>query len=237
LVNASIARSLRPSRAAEERRETTRHAIWQAISNLPLYMRWNDEWNARARKIAVEALDGAHEDVSPRDLAAIADVALRPLIAEYNHREKIEAAMKFVYLPDGNREEQEDARDAVRAALVALPIGANDRQIEKAKQSALVPIQARIRTRRQREQEEHQHQVMLAAKESLVQAGLREIYRHARMMLHEFEYDDTESPWALEDRVKGEVEKQLREKLYGNENEQDVIEIVHEVMEEAEGWN
>jgi excisionase family DNA binding protein len=52
-VNASIARSLQPSRAARERSLAEHAAITRAISNLPVRMQWDDDWLTRARKHSV----------------------------------------------------------------------------------------------------------------------------------------------------------------------------------------
>jgi excisionase family DNA binding protein len=285
LVDAAIARRLKPWYAAEGRRRAQRDAINRALSSLPFQMKWDDSWQARARKIACEAVDGASEDTTESDMAMIAELALRPLTAEYTHDERIHGAMKFVFLSNANSEEQEDAREAVKTALAALPISASDRQVERAKENALMPIRERIATRLQRQHDEDNRKAMLARLESrlawrlsgeernvataaataamealppgasieqrekagqavvdrhvakgrLIETGSREVYRHAQKMLLEFDYDDRETASQLEGRIRSQVESALRNELDGTEDPEDIIEMVHEIMEEIEG--
>ena len=245
-VKASIASSLRPSRAAEERSQAKRVAVTRALSDLPLQMGWDDEWTAKARKAASDAVGAAREDATASDLVGMAKLAVSPLIAQYRHQEKIHSALDSVRLAEASYDDQQDAREAVAAALVGLPTGAGDREIAQAKEKAIGPIRDRIaarlqqeqqqrQQRRQQQQEETERRNKLAVKEWLVQSGLNEVYWHARKMLREFDgYESEETALGIEQRVKSEVEKTLRRELSGYEDLETVTQLVHEVMEKCE---
>jgi excisionase family DNA binding protein len=147
LIDAAIAHSLRPSRLAEERSEAKRIAVNSALDHLPIYMRWDDDWVARAHKAASDAIESAREDASTSHFVATAKLAVRPLIIQYRHQERIQKAMKYVALAGGDYEDQQGGQEAIRVALADLPVDITDRQIEQAKANALAPIQERITTR------------------------------------------------------------------------------------------
>jgi excisionase family DNA binding protein len=233
-VNASIARSLRPSRAAEERLQAKRTAVARAIGNLPIRMQWDDDWEARARKAASDAVEGASEKASAPHLMATAESAVRPLIAQFEHEERFRSVLESIHLTDGNCEDREEAQEAVAAALSRLPIGTSKRELARATEKALVGIRERIAARLQQQRDENDCQQRLAAKERLVQSGLNEVFWHARRMLEEFTYDPDETASQIEERVKSEVEKRLRKELSGAEARDDVRSLVHEVMREVE---
>jgi hypothetical protein len=233
-VNASIAHSLRPSRAAEERHEAKRTAVMRALSNLPVQMQWDEDWEARARKTASDAVEGVAENASALHLAATAESAIRPLIAEFRHAEKIRSIVESIYLTEGNSEDRQEAREAIAAALSKLPTSTSERELAQAKEKTLAPIRERIAARLQQQRDENNRQERLVTKERLVQSGLNEMFWHARRMLQEFTYDPDETASQIEQRVKSEVEKRLRE-LRGEEDREDVTRLVHQVMEQLEG--
>jgi hypothetical protein len=101
----------------------------------------------------------------------------------------------------------------VTKAIAALPPEVSDDQREKAAQKVI----------------DRQ-----AAKQQLVEEGLREVPRHARRMLEDFEYDDNETAEEIEARVKGQVEKELRKELDGSETRRNVIKLVRDIMGAAE---
>lgn len=61
---------------------------------------------------------------------------MQPLVQQFQHAQRIEEALNFVW--------SQDAKEAVRAALSALPIGTDERQIAQAKEAALARIKERI---------------------------------------------------------------------------------------------
>jgi excisionase family DNA binding protein len=233
-VNASIAHSLRPSRATEERLQAKRAAVARAIASLPIRMQWNDGWEARARKAASDAVESSSENASALHLVATAESAVRPLIAQFEHNERIRSIVESLHLTESNREDREEAQEAVTAALSKLPTSTSERELAQAKEKTLAPIRERIAARLQQQREEEERQQKLAAKERLVQSGLSEIYLYACQMLREFDYPSHETAGEIEQRVRPEVEKRLRKELSGEEDQNDVLRLVHEIMREIE---
>ena len=62
VVEAAAARALAPWREAERRRQAAEYALETAVDSLPLWMRHDRDWSARARAAASEAIHGAHRD-------------------------------------------------------------------------------------------------------------------------------------------------------------------------------
>jgi excisionase family DNA binding protein len=234
LVDAAIARSLQPLRAAQRWRETKHRALQRAFSSLPAAMQWDSACEVRVRLAARQPLDKAPENTTLDELTEMVERELRPLVEEHEHNERIRKAMTFVSLPAANTADREDAQEAIRSALFALPVGVGDRQIQQAKQNALEQIQQRIAARIQKEQDEYRRRSTLAAKERLVQLGLREIHWHAMRLLDQFDGYEGETAWQIEDRVKSKVEETLRNELNGDEDWETVTQQVHRIMERIE---
>jgi excisionase family DNA binding protein len=270
-IDAAISRALEPWRRTEQRRK----AIEDAVQALPISMRWNHDydWEARARIVASEAVALVREDASPKELEAIAEEAVNPLIRRHERAEWIEAQVRHLTLANDTMDDDADAREAVREALSSLPINASRQQLEQAKDSALGPIRDRIAMRVLKsridswvpaelpnaekttaistateavvalpagtssdELEKTAREAIdrQTAKSRLIEQGLREVPRHARRMLREYEYGRNETAGDIEQRVKGEVEKRLRQKLDGTETLDDVLDLVDDLMEAAE---
>ncbi len=78
-----------------------------------------------------------------------AKAAVQTLIREYEHAQKCEQIVRDIWchLKGENSEEREEAKDAVRGVIAALPLGASARQFEQARETALQPIRTRIAER------------------------------------------------------------------------------------------
>ena len=223
LVDAAIVCALSPWRVAEAKRLARQTGIESAISTLPLEMRWGADWSAHARKIALDAADSSRDDADASDIAAAAKAALHPLLAEYQHLSKIRDAARYVALPNGSHEDDQEAREAVTHALAALPVGASDRVIEQAKDTALAPVRERIAAR-DRE----------ARKDCLVAIALLEVFPYARRLIEEFDFEPGESVFDIDRRTRGIVEQTIRVEVDGSETEDHVRHRVHQIMKKAE---
>jgi excisionase family DNA binding protein len=281
LVKAAIARALQPWRSAQERLK----AIQRAVNKLPWPMWVDDNWKARARTAAAAAVDKARADASPEELTAIAQQAVHPLIETYKHNERVDEAVRYLRIPGGTNDEDQEAREVARVELSLLPVDAGPRQFEQAKENAIAPIRARIEARIQSQRDEQERQALLsrlasslpwdlsntektttldkaaeafaalpaeaspeqreqagqqaierqAAKQRLIEEGLREVPRHARRVRQEYRYSSKETATDIEQRVKGEVQKMLSEELDGTESMNVVRDMVDDLIEELEG--
>lgn len=61
------------------------------------------------------------------------------MIREYDHEQDCQRIVRHVQISDATREEEEAAKEAVRKALAALPIGAATKELEKAREAAVTP--------------------------------------------------------------------------------------------------
>jgi excisionase family DNA binding protein len=281
LIEASIARALKPWRSAQQRLK----AIERALDTLPWSMRTNNNWKARARIAAAAAVDSARADASPEEMKAIAQEAVHPLIQKYEHNERVEAAVRYLRIPGGTNDEDQEAREVARVALSSLPVDVGPRQFEQAKQDAIALIRTRIETRIQSQRDEEERQGLMsrlalrlpwdlsrtektttldqaaeaaaalpaaasadereqagrqvierqAAKQRLIEEGLHEVPRHAQRLLHRYRYGARETAAEIEQRVRPEVEKELRTNLRGTESSKEVLDMVRGIMEDAEG--
>jgi hypothetical protein len=145
LVKGAIARALQPWRIEEQRRM----AIERAVDSLPGLMKFDSacDWESKARTLAAVAVAGVRENASAAEMEAAGKEAIKPLIRTYEHNERIESAVRRLFLPDGTSQEQQEAREAVREALSNLPVDASQRQFQQAQDNALRPIRDRIQTR------------------------------------------------------------------------------------------
>jgi hypothetical protein len=145
VVDAAVARALRPWKLAEDKTK----AAQEAVDSLPIDMRWSKEWRERASEIAIDAI--RRTDGQYADMVALARSALRPLAAEYEHGEKIARALQSFSVPGANSDELTDAKANLRDALRGLPVGASDRQIAQAKDQALASVRMQISLRQEEE--------------------------------------------------------------------------------------
>jgi excisionase family DNA binding protein len=281
LVDAAVARALKPWRREQQRHK----AVERALDSLPWSMR--SKWKDRARIIAFKALTDAAEDATEEGFEAIAKEALKPLVQKFEHDERVDSATRFLILRDATSDEDEEARQIAREALLALPVDASRQQFERTKEAALEPLRTRIAERVQKQRDEAERQALLAcieswmptnlpaagkatalaeankavaalsagtsdaereeaareaidrqaAKERLIDAGVQEVPRHAQRLLRDYRYSANETAHGIEERVRSQVEKVLRKRLRGTETSREVIDMVRDAMEDAEGCN
>jgi hypothetical protein len=142
LVDAAVNRALAGWRSGEQKRK----AIEEGIGRLPYNMRWDGSpWKAQVRKAASDAVDGLRACATLDEVQAAVDLALRPLVSEFQHAERIQSAIaQSMSIPNANSDDLDEAKETVGEALSALPVGATERQIQQASDRALTPIRDRI---------------------------------------------------------------------------------------------
>lgn len=179
LVDAAVHRVLRPW----QRKEDIQRALKSAMSRLPWDVQSKSEW-ARfkqiARNAAVESVGKLHEQASDREMAAAAGQAVQPMIRAYEHAQAAERMVGRVYVFDATPAEQEAAEQAVREALLALPIGAAPREMEKAKDAALTPYKAAAAQRKEAARLKSEKQARRPAAEWKVERQLDHIERYLK---------------------------------------------------------
>ena len=112
------------------------------------------------------------------------------MIREYDHEQDCQRIVRHVQISDATREEEEAAKEAVRKALAALPIGASTKELEKAREAAVTPYKAVVAQRKEKSRLELEKQTKRRAAEWKADLHLDHI---ARYLANEFDLD----PWEL----------------------------------------
>jgi hypothetical protein len=112
------------------------------------------------------------------------------------------------------REEEEAAKEAVRQALAALPIGAAATQLENAEETALAPYKATVAARKENARLESEKQAQRRAVEWKVELQLDHIVRYLEQ---EYEFDGGYSEMRRKaDRLRPLIRKTLIDELLEN---------------------
>ena len=150
LVSAAVDRALKPWRTAKQVADAIKGACeaW----NVPWDMRHDTTWKARMYQAAGAVVSKLRDGATIDEVKIAASQAVVSLVQEFEHGKVCtEIANNIWNLSGETSEEREQGKDAVRAALAKLPIGASKREMEKARDDALEPIRGAIAARRDRE--------------------------------------------------------------------------------------
>jgi excisionase family DNA binding protein len=185
LVDAAVHRALRPW----TRKQQIERSLNSAMNRLPLAVPNSSEYaplKERAWEAAVEAVRRLREEASDREMETATVEAVQPMIREYEQLQACKRIVGRVYIFDATLEEQEAAKEAVRKALAALPIGAAKKELEKAEETALKPYNAAVATRKEKKRLESEKQAQRRAVEWKADFQLDHI---ARYLEREYEFD------------------------------------------------
>jgi excisionase family DNA binding protein len=230
LVAAALEKALRPW----VRTKQARRAVDRALDGMPYEIRYGSEFagmKQRASEAATTATSRLHPEASQQELDAAASEAVRPLIAEFNHLEACKRTLAMVYVFDLTPDEQDDAKDAVATALAALAVGATAKQLERAKEAALAPFEAKAarRSELRRAEAEQQQRHIAAERNASVHLGHIECY-----LDREYEFDGGYLEMREEAaRLRPGICKALCEQLFDAEMSRDQIyEFIEGVIDE-----
>ncbi len=185
LVDAAVRKALRPW----QRKQDVQHALKSAMNRLPWDVQNKPEW-AGLKKIAwdaaAEAVGKLHEEATHREMADVAEQAVQPVIRLFEHAQTCERIATWVYVLGATAEEAEAAKESVRKALLALPVGTASPELEKAKETALAPHKAAVAQRKETARLESEKQARRRAAECRVNGQLHHIERY---LDQEYEFD------------------------------------------------
>jgi hypothetical protein len=178
-----------------------------------------EELKQRAWDAAVAAVRKVREEASYPEMQTAAVQAVQPMIREYEHEQACQRIVRRVYIYDATREEEEAAKEAVRKALAALPIGAEAKQLEKTGATALALHQAAVAKRRERDRVAWKADYYLShierylEKEYEFDGGYREMRRDAdrlRPVIREALIDElVKNPDMSAEEIRGSIEDQI----------------------------
>src|ERR1019366_6096053 len=157
----------------------------------------------RAWDAAVAAVRQVREEASYHEMETAAVQAVQPMIREYEHQEACQRIVGRIYISDATREEAEAAKEAVRKALAALPIGVAAKQLEKAEETALAPYKAAVATRKEKARMESEKQ---ARRRAVAWKADFQLDHIARYLEQEYDFDGEYSEMRREaDRLRALV--------------------------------
>jgi excisionase family DNA binding protein len=230
LVDAAVAKALHPWK----RKKDIQRAIEWAMGRLPYELRSRSE-NAglkqRAWEAAVAATGRLPEQASYSEMETAATQAVQPMIREYNHQDACQKILAWMHVSDASWDEQQEAKEAVQEALDALPIGATQKQLEQAKETALAPLVARIARRKEEERVKADQEIKRRAAEWRVTLELGHIDRYLQQ---EYEFDGGYLEMRREaDRLRKVIEPALIKELIADTemSSEDIRDRIEELIE------
>jgi hypothetical protein len=185
LVDAAVCRALKPW----TRKQEIERALKAGMNSLAWDIQFVSEYaplKQRAWDAAVAAIRKIREEASYKEMETATVQAVQPMIHEYEHEQACERILRRVYIFGVTREEEEAAKEAVRQALAALPIGAAATQLENAEETALAPYKATVAARKENARLESEKQAQRRAVEWKVELQLDHI---ARYLEQEYDFD------------------------------------------------
>jgi hypothetical protein len=231
LVDAAVRRALKPW----NRRQEVERALEAGMSHLPWEVQYGSKHAAlkqRALDAAVAAVGRVRAEASYEEMETAAVQAVQPMIGEYEHEEACHRIVGRVFLYGATWEEQQAAKESVRKALEAVPIGATARELEKAEQTALVPHKAAVAARQEKARQEFEKQARRSTAECKADLQLDHI---ARYLEEEYEFDDGYAEMRREaDRLRPLIRQALIEELLENPdmNSEEIRESIEAEIEE-----
>ena len=213
LVDAAMRRALGPW----TRKQEIERALKAGMNSLAWDIQFGSEYASlkqRAWDAAVAAVRKVREEASYNEMETAAVQAVQPMTREYEHQQACQRIVRRVYIFDVTREEEEAAKEAVRKALAALPIGAAATQLEKAEETALAPNKAAVTTRKEKARLESEKQAQRRDMEWKVDLQLDHIARHLKK---EYDFDGGYSEMRREaDRLRPLIRKVLIDEVLAN---------------------
>jgi hypothetical protein len=182
----------------------------------------------RAWDAAVVALRKVREEASYGEMETAAAQAVQPMICEHEHQQACQRILGRVYIFNATREEEEAAKEVLRKALAALPIGATKKQLETAEETVLTKYKAVVAMRKEKARVESEKQSQRRAAMSKVDLQLDHV---ARYLEQEYEYDGGYSEMRSEaDRLRPLIREMLIDELFENPDMSD--EEIRESIED-----
>ena len=215
LVDATVHRALRPW----TRKLEIEHALKAGMSRLAWDVRCGSEYaplKQRAWDAAIAAVRKLREEASYNEMETAAMQAVQPMIREYDHQLACQRIVARAYIFGATREEEEAAKEAVREALAACPVGAATKQLEQAKETALTPYKAAVTTRKEKARLESENQAQRRAAAWKADLQLDHIMRYLEQ---EFDFDGGYGEMRREaDRLRLLIRATLIDELLENPN-------------------
>jgi excisionase family DNA binding protein len=215
LVDAAVHKALRPW----TRKQEIERALKTAMNRLPWDVQCRAEYaplKQMAWEAAVAAIRRVRDEAPYREIETAAVEAVQPMIREHEHQQVCQRIVGRLYIYDASSEEEEAAKEAVRKALAEFPIGAGQRQLEKAEEVAIAPFKAAVAARKEKARLESERQARRRALAWKADLHLDHIARHLEQ---EYEFDGGYAEVRREaDRLRPLIREALIDELVENPN-------------------
>jgi hypothetical protein len=221
LVDAAVDKALRPWRQGKESAKALEKAC-DSLSWLAKSLSSPTEWQIRARDDAKTAIDKLPPDASFMDKLQVTQVAVKRIDQEFQHSESCERVVNGICVLGATEEERERAEQAVCTALGKRPIGSSLRDLEKARDLALAPLERAIDERRRK-----------TARKEHVDLALVHIETYLRLLESQGEieqFDDSSERKAFAEELEEPIRQHLLRRLAHKELTQEEIEAIIEDM-------
>jgi hypothetical protein len=215
LVDAAVHRALAPW----TRKQEIERALAAGMDKLGWNVQHRSEYaplKKRAWDAAVSAVGKVRAEASYPEMETAAVQAVQPMVREYEHQQACQRMVSGLYLFDLDYAEQDPAKEAVRKALSALPVGADAKTMERAQERALAPYKAAVATRKERArlESEKQSQHRLAEMKADHQLG-----HIAKYVAAEYSFDEGYGAMLREvNRLRPLIRERLIQELVENPN-------------------
>jgi len=150
LIDAAVHSALAPW----TRKQETERALAAGMDKLAWNVRFRPEYaplKRRAWEAAVVAIRRVRGEASYSEMETAAVQAVQPMVREYEHQQACQQMVNRLSLFDLDLAEWDSAKEAVRKSLADLPLGADAKTMERAKEHALAPFKAAAATRKERD--------------------------------------------------------------------------------------
>jgi hypothetical protein len=243
LVDAAVDKVLRPWK----RKQEIRSAAESALNRLPWDINYGREWapvKQRALEAATAAIGKLPADATSSEMQRVACLAVQPMALEHAQWQTCQELARWIILPGGTYEENQQARQAVSEALALLSVGASQKELEKTKEAALEPLRAAIQKRKadaQGREDQARRELEEARQRAAVEQRVdRRLSSHLVEYIRAMEEDDDiecENPadrWELAEDIKKRIRplllSQIREEP--DMSDEDIDELMEELVEE-----
>jgi len=215
LVDAAVHRALAPW----TRKQEIERALTAGMDKLGWNVQHRSEYaplKQRAWEAAVSAVRRARAEASYQEMETAAVQAVQPMVREYEHRQACQRMVSGLYLFDLDYAERDPAKEAVRKALAALPVGADAKTMERTQEAALAPYKAAVAARKEKVRLESEKQSQRRIAETKADAQLSHIGKYLRETF-EFPGGDLEVLREV-NRLRPLIRAELIEELVENTN-------------------
>ena len=204
--------------AAWKRKRNIRKIVDEAREKLPYGAKGYREptiWETRVLQETAAEIAKLSKDATYEEIRAAAIAVGNRVGSEFEHIEACQQIVSRVYLCGSTSEEFEEAKQAARKALGALPVTASRRELEKARDAALTPFLNGIAAREERARVKREAEQSLSHAKFRVDLTLSHVHDYLRKLeqQEELEFEDLRDHWNTAEKLQAIIRQTLVEEV------------------------